>query len=199
MFAYCGNNPVIHIDPSGYYMVHVYVEDPIYLPICTTAQKAEEPSTSSSRTRQAIAIFGGLIGVILATNVPTKEEHYSRNKYQDDVMNQSPWDIIDSDEWEEQPYYANIYHRHTCGNQGINAKDNKKYISKDGRKEVIINFTSPDNPVFVTDPYNIGTYNYGTTRPTHFLRDMLPYYMWGNSETDAGLDFAFNRMIGAWN
>ena len=89
--------------------------------------------------------------------------------------------------------------RKTChsGGQGISAKNNKKYMTKDGRKEVVINFTDPNNPVFVTDPYNIGTYNYGVTALTHLIMDMVPYYRWGNSEVDASIGFAFNRIIGA--
>ncbi len=39
----------------------------------------------------------------------------------------------------------------------------------------------------VTDPYNMGTYNiYGPNNAAgHFLFDMLPYYMYGNSPEDA--------------
>ena len=136
------------------------------------------------------------IGDIIA-NVPSKEEHYNRNKNQEDIIPDDPLSIIKSPDWEEQPDGLNRYHRHTCGEQGEAAKQNKKYMTKDGRYEVIINFSNPDNPTIVTDPYNIGTYNYGTTPIAHFFRDMLPYYFWGNSEIDSGFAFAWNRIWGA--
>jgi hypothetical protein len=74
---------------------------------------------------------------------------------------------------------------------------NVKYLSSDHRKEVIINFSNPKNPVVVTDPYNMGTYNYGTNYITHFAKDMLPYYLWGNSEVDSDVSFLWNRIVGA--
>ena len=89
------------------------------------------------------------------------------------------------------------YHRHTMGTQGADAKDNKKYMTKDGKKEVIINFTDPDNPIIVTDPFNMVTYNFGTNLITHSIRDVLPYWLWGNSPEDADTKYLWDRIKGA--
>ena len=55
------------------------------------------------------------------------------------------------------------------------------------RSEVIICY-APDKgigPYIVTDPNNEGTYNYGPgTGINHFLKDVLPYWLWKNSEED---------------
>jgi hypothetical protein len=39
-------------------------------------------------------------------------------------------------------------------------------------------------PYIVTDPKNLGTYNYGTNKLSHILLDVLPYWFFGNSPLD---------------
>ena len=70
-------------------------------------------------------------------------------------------------------------------------------MAKDKKKEVIINFSNPDEPEIVTDPFNMGTYNFGTNVITHAVRDVLPYYLWGNSPTDSGYVYLWDRILGA--
>ncbi len=169
MFAYCGNDPINHYDPTGEYRDNFGDE--------------------------AAALFGEWLGHLLF-GFPSKKEHYARNKMQEDVIKLDPKKIIESDEWERQPDNKNIYHRHKVGEQGDEAKYNVKYMTKDKRKEVIINFAKSE-PRIVTDPYNIGTYNFGTSVDEHVVWDVLPYYIWGNSPVDSGIGFMWDRVFGA--
>ena len=161
LFAYCFNNPVIYRDVSGTW--------PEYT--CDT------PAGEFGR-KIGEAFADWLQGIIDA--FPTKEEHYNRNDHQADVFEMDPQDIIDSDDWEKKPDLLNMFHQNTTGEQGKDAKDNVKYMTKDGKKEVIINFTDMNNPKIVTDPVNIGTYNFGTNPVDHLILDVVPYLLWGN-------------------
>lgn len=163
MFAYCNNNPVNCIDPSGRFLLKLIV----------------------------------IVLVSIIVQMPSREEHYNRNKYQENIPYMDPKEITGSSNWEEQDDDKNIYHRHTVGEQGEDAKDNKKYMTKDKKYEVIINFTDANNPKIVTDPYNIGTYNFGAHPIDHVIMDVIPYYIWGNSEVDSGLSFMWDRIVGA--
>jgi len=63
------------------------------------------------------------------------------------------------------------------------AVNNKVYISKDGHKEAVYD----NSGKLVTDPVNMGSYNYShpSDEPFgHFVNDMLPWIMWGNSKDD---------------
>ena len=83
--------------------------------------------------------------------------------------------------------HLNAYHRFTNGTQGEEAKYNKKYMSPDGTKEVIICYNEEyvTIPYVVYDPNNIGTYNYGPGKGfNHFIKDVFPYWIYKNSEDD---------------
>ena len=161
MFAYCLNNPVAYRDSSGTY--------PEYT--------CDNPAGDLGR-EIGNAIAEWIIGIKEA--FPTEEEHHSRNDNQADALEMDPKDILDSNDWERQPDILNMFHRNTTGEQGEDAKDNVKYMTKDRKKEVIINFTDKSNPQIVTDPVNIGTYNFGTSLLDHFILDVIPYWIWGN-------------------
>ncbi len=170
LFAYCFNNPVNLTDYSGEYPQY-YFDSPA-------------------------AQFGYWLGSLLS-GIPTKEKHYNRNNNQAEVLEADPREIIASTDWEVQPDAANKYHKHTIGQQGEDAKDNVKYMTKDRKKEAIINFSDALEPQIVTDPFNLGTYNFGTDYIEHFFWDVLPYWFWGNSEVDSGWEYTFIRIFGA--
>lgn len=73
-------------------------------------------------------------------------------------------------------------------------------MTTDGKNEVIICWNEseagPDiGPYIVTDPVNVGTYNYHPgTGLGHAIEDVLPYYLWGNSPQDT--TNIFERIIG---
>ena len=75
----------------------------------------------------------------------------------------------------------------------MNDKPNIKYISDDGR-EVI--FYSDERTINDT-PEDMGTYNFADPQKYpigHFFKDMVPYYLWKNSEDDTS--DIFDRLFG---
>ncbi len=95
-----------------------------------------------------------------------KRRHYRRNENNNLYPNQEQ---AEENCWVRQPDWKNKYHRYGPGNE-----ENVKYLSPDGHQEAI--YDKKRN--IVTDPKNMGTYNYGTNRWDHFWKDMVPYYMW---------------------
>lgn len=70
-------------------------------------------------------------------------------------------------------------------------------MTKDGKNEVIIcwNKEAGIGPYIVTDPVNVGTYNYHSGSILgHAIEDVVPYYLWGNSPQDT--TNIFERIIG---
>ena len=64
-----------------------------------------------------------------------------------------------------------------------NPRNNVKIVSSDGKIESVYN----ENGSIVTDPVNMGTNNKSDPNKNyvgHFIDDMLPYYLWGNTEDD---------------
>ena len=76
------------------------------------------------------------------------------------------------------------YHRHPDnGDSGkTNGRKNKKYVSKDGKHEAVYD----ENGNLVTNDKNQGTYNYASPDDWfgHFIYDMIPYFIWGNTPSD---------------
>ena len=157
MFAYCSNNPVMYVDPKG--------------------------------TCALIAVVLVAAVIVVVTTMPSKDEHYSRNDNNKTPDEEDIKSIVNGEnlDWVSVDEKYNAYHKFTNGSQGDEAKYNKKYMSPDGKYEVIICY-DPDqvsSPYVVTDPNNMGTYNYGPgVGINHFLKDVLPYWIWGNSEDD---------------
>jgi RHS repeat-associated protein len=100
-----------------------------------------------------------------------RQWHHNRNQYNQTVSYETAkrkWD----------PSVPADYHQ-----QGIGNKGNVKYVSPDGHSEAI--FTEHGLPV--TDPVNAPSYNFQDPRSNwigHFLDDMVPYYLFGNSPDD---------------
>ena len=87
-----------------------------------------------------------------------------------------------------------VYHEQGTSSSS-NPAYNDKYVSPDGHKEVVFN----ENGQIVTDPVNQGTYNYSdpNTDPVgHFINDMVPYYVYGNSPSDPTT--MFERITGTY-
>ena len=121
-------------------------------------------------------------------------EHYLRNQNQEGLIPDLQT-IIDT--WNRQPDNKNRYHQFIHGEQGLDAIYNVKYMSPDGHCEVIICFAPGKGPYIVTDPLNMGTYNYGTNGWSHFWEDVLPYWLWGNNPNDISSNRLFGN-IGGW-
>jgi len=114
----------------------------------------------------------------------TKDIHYFRN-----ILNEysgapdSLDDMITLTSKGEWKLFSAKFHRYSF--EGINAALNVKFISADGRFEAVYNTETGE---IVTDPYNMGTYNYapGSLHPQkyyrHYLYDVTPWRKWGNVE-----------------
>lgn len=122
-----------------------------------------------------------------------KEEHYSRNK-----LNKAPATLGElkgeKDNWIKMDEDKSLYHM-----QGEDGLDNVKYVSIDGHYEAVYG-SGDDDAILLTeenDPVNMGTYNFKDPNNDpvgHFLYDMLPYYLWGNSPEDC--TDVYDRVVG---
>lgn len=139
-----------------------------------------------------------------------KEFHYNRN-----INNEVPTDVGDicdlggdhsgKNGWTLLDDNDAIYHRITDGQQGLDAKNNKKYVYYDEStgtsSEAVICFPSDGrDPYLVTDPVNAGTYNYcdiNNSKIGHALYDLFPYWIYGNQEYDSGAEYFAYRITGA--
>lgn len=170
MFTYCNNNPIKFADTTGKFPV--------------------------------IAVIIGIgVTVIGALLVPSQDEiqadadiHYSRNE-----RNETPESVdVIMNEYDKQAEWADKYHEDTSGTQGAEAIYNDKYLSPNGGHLEVIVCSPPGKDPYIVDETvdvkNMGTYNYiSNTIPLvyhalHFVFDMVPYYLYGNtSEDDTGL------------
>lgn len=105
---------------------------------------------------------------------PTKEEHYNRNANNPEFPNQYDADYFDG--WDDE-VSANC-HQFTSPE-----RNNKKYVSPDGRFEAIYDA----NGYLVDDPRDEGTYNFISPNEDglgHFIVDVVPWIRHGNSLHD---------------
>lgn len=114
----------------------------------------------------------------------TQEIHYFRN-----VLNEysgAPERLTDMIELTAQGKWRLFSARfHRYHSEDMNAALNVKFISADGRFEVVYNAETEE---LVTDAVNMGTYNYapGSLHPLkyyrHYRYDVAPWKKWGNVE-----------------
>lgn len=155
MFVYCLNNPVNLIDCSGRYSTW------------WSDQYADSPAAELGK------LIGKWISEIIQS-YPTEEEHYNRNTNNPDFPDEFDEDYFS--DWDDS--VSADCHQFTAP-----GKDNVKYVSKDGMYEVIYD----QNGFEVTDPRDVGTYNYISPiyDPIgHFIVDVIPWIMYGNSPDD---------------
>lgn len=112
-----------------------------------------------------------------ANEIPSKEIHYTRNQNMPlDSLPQSPA-VAKELGWDGSVEAA-------CHQFTSSDRSNKKYVSPDGKSEVI--FDRSGNIVTASEDY--GTYNFCDSRQDpvgHFYQDVLPWLLWGNDETDS--------------
>lgn len=107
-----------------------------------------------------------------------KNLHYNRlalREQQLHVLPKSPEEAIKQG-FVRAPDKQNLYHR----NGG--KKGNIKYYHPDTGQEIVFK----ENRMVETAPENIGTKNFGPIPTTwaHIWKDVLPYWLWGNSPDD---------------
>ena len=160
MFAYCNNNPVTYRDASG-----TWPES-----IC------DNPATEIG-WQIGEKIGEWLVGIIEI--YPSEDAHYNRNAHNPEFPEQYDADYFD--EWDDN-VSANC-HQFTSPK-----RNNKKYVSTDGRFEVIYN----DKGYRVDDPRDVGTYNFISPNKDglgHVIVDVLPWIWYGNSPNDTTTPF----------
>ena len=115
--------------------------------------------------------------VWLPEGFPTRKDHYNRNQYMS--KDKIPQTIEEAERWGWDNNVASDCHQFTSKD-----KSNIKYVSPDGKYEVI--FDSNGN--IVTADEDCGTYNFANPKEDyagHFYKDVLPWILWGNSPDDS--------------
>ena len=177
MFAYCLNNPVNYIDAAG------------LLPSWNNIQQTVEE------------IFDEISDYW--------DRHANRNDEQDEYLEKlkkqcgSEKAMLEYTEthWEAQPWYLNIFHMNIFSSQGFDAFSNVKYLSPDGKYEVIICNPGTDEAYIVTSSVNKGTMNYNTDGGWgHTWQDVAPYFVFGNEGYGLWGDFVMDmvNVISGW-
>jgi RHS repeat-associated protein len=177
IYAYVGGDPVNRTDPSG--LCGRHVGDGKY---CTKIQPVDVGPKENTieelivearrKTQEALdkaeAALNGL-----------KDAHFDRQN-----ANNPPTTLREAQDKSREggdctklsPYQA-IYH------QQNGATGNIKYVCSDGSEGVYDAKTGK----LVTDAANVGTYNYydpNKDSVKHMIFDVLPYFIFGNSESD---------------
>ena len=139
---------------------------------------------------RTVAMFAFSRGDVYKTVENMRDAHYARNEKNTDL----PKTAEEAEALGWKRCNASLYHQFDDRSKEEIAADmangfpngNQKYISGDGREVVF----TPDGQQIVTDPQNMGTYNYVEVDSAedvigHLALDVLPYWLWGNSANDS--------------
>ena len=207
-YAYCGNNPVMYVDPSGY-----ITDDEInsfnngtlslgaysYLMWCTynyyladTVSEREMWSSAADEFRASgyTDAGDGAWNEVINNSIQTRpsgmsvsmEEHFFRNElnleFSYDDLMKLNERLPENMQWGE---VESDFHQHHT----VDGKKNIKYVSADGHFEMVYNGYNEIQNQY-NNPDDMGTYNYysPTTEPVqHGIYDVIPYLQYGNVYT----------------
>ena len=119
--------------------------------------------------------------VYIVSKMPGKEEHHNRDQNIQSLPETSDEVKEQDDVFTRLPDSKSIYHQQGTSDTHDPSK-NEKYVADDGR-EAVYN----EHGQLVKDPVNRGTFNrrHPENDPIgHFVEDVLPYWLWGNSPDD---------------
>ena len=164
LYAYCGNNPVMGVDPNGCLLIS-------FLLIVAAA-----------------TVTAGLVSKAKDIHYNDRAKKNQEYKFPDNVTVDTNPDLKGNDPIRNAPQLnEEEYNFDVSANcHQFTAKDGKpnyKVVTKDGRYEAIYD----SNGNLVEDPRDIGTYNYCPLVDSaigHFFVDVLPWIIWGNSADD---------------
>lgn len=116
--------------------------------------------------------------------VPSKKEHYLRDAGEIPIAPnlESAKELNAEGKVIFLKKKESIYHLQGHA-ENYNPRNNTKVITLDGLHETVYNELGE----IVTDSVNRGTKNWANPKKTpiqHFLKEMVPYFLWGNSEDD---------------
>lgn len=178
VFTYCANEPIRNCDPTGRrYIIGTSVQ----------AETAEERKTAikSTKERAAITLINTLYSkgpVVVDSTVALKTAHmgllqalhYERNSKQPEFP--AVFDPVYFAGWDDTVPAD-------CHQFSSSDRTNVKYVCPDGCCEAIYDSTGK----LVTDPRDVGTYNYFPSTESvvgHAVLDVLPWILWGNTIDD---------------
>jgi hypothetical protein len=166
-----GMRPLLERRSSGGY--YEYTDSGTGRPSCVSAKKSITKRTSLKNTNAKKS------STTKAGYSIDQATHYSRNE--NNPVFPEHFDPVFFENWNSN-VLANC-HQFSAPN-----RDNVKYVSEDGHYEVIYDVNGNE----VTDPRDIGTYNYAspTDNPIqHMFVDVIPWIRWGNSPDDTTTPF----------
>ena len=183
LFAYCFNNPVNTTDSNGDWPRWITAATAIAAIVVAAVAVAAAP---------VVATIAASVAVVSTVAYVAQSHHYDKRKAKNTNLPESPQEANDlkwrnskklSDKNPNGGGPAASCHQYTSPD-----KSNVKYVSPDGRREVI--FDKYGNVVL--DSRDIGTYNFSPSGTFvgsigHFFADMLPWIIFGNDDDDPGL------------
>ena len=177
LFAYCGNNPVNHVDSDG------RAWKDIKNWFTNTWNKVKKTANKIVETIKE-KVYSAYYNVTKCHFEDRQKKNGKHPTYSEVNKRNSGWKLLSKSQ--------SIYHDNGVGQPEL------KYITSDGREAVF----DGDTLEPVTDPRYIATYNYcplyqipstgagildyaklAGSAVGHFFADMVPYYLTGNSNT----------------
>ena len=149
---------------------------PTYTQAKNTSQKPEETlwEKLNEKGENLLPYMSPAITLGKALESHVREKHYGRNQYNVDL----PQNADEAKEWNWETELANC-HQFTAPN----GERHIKYVSPDGKREVIFDHTGKK---VITADEDMGTYNYADPDLglAHLIADLLPWIWYGNTPED---------------
>ena len=176
LYAYCSNNPVMYVDTDGL----------SFKSFLTSAVRVLDRGLDIARqVGEALRDGPSLIVTTVNRTIHSGVRTYLNSDLPETVDMAEKMQYIEMDEGESK------YHQ----NNTVDGKKNRKFVSPDGKKEVVYYSTGEINMT----PEDEGTYNYVSLYRNgkkkegfdlylayagHFTFDVMPYFQYGNNIKD---------------
>jgi RHS repeat-associated protein len=187
-FAYCKNNAVNSSDPSGNW--------PRLITAAVAVAATAIAVVATVVCAPAIAVTAGCVGSAAGCVLALQTLHYDVRQSHNTNLPETAQDAEtagwrnSNERSDENPNGGGpkaLCHQFSAPRPHDPSTNNIKYVSPDGKREAIYDY----NGNMVTDPRDIGTYNFSPSGSIlgsigHFCFDMLPWLLFGNNDEDWG-------------